>query len=409
MSDVIAEMQKGFENLKETNEKLIDSKLKGLGVSELEAKMAKIESDLNASEAKSQEMQAAKLVAEKKAEEMASQIDELRVAYNRGSESKAEKEDLHAKAVEAFLSKGESKLDEDQIKALATDTDGNGGYGLAITQAAKITDFMFETSPMRAYASVGSISTGEWKALIDSDEAGAGWVGERGARPETNTPTLGEKVITTHELYADPRATQTMIDDASFDVANWLAGKVSRKFSRKENSAFVNGDGVVMPRGILTYADGVIGPTGEREKIEQIASGAVGAIDSDAMFDLQGALKADYGSNARFFLNRSTLTAIRKLKDGQGNYLWEPGFNGGAGNAILGKEYALFEDMPALATDSLSIAYGDMAETYQIVDRTGIRVLRDPFTARPYVSFYTTKRTGGDVVNYESLKLMVTG
>lgn len=409
MSEVIAEMQKGFEHLKETNEKLIDAKLQGLGVSELEAKMAKIEKDLDASEAKSQEEQEVKLVAEKKASEMATQLEELRVAYNRGEESKSEKEDLHAKAVELFLSKGKDALDEDQIKALATDTDGNGGYGLAIAQAAKITDFMFETSPMRAYASVGNISTGEWKALIDSDEAGAGWVGERAGRGATSTPTLGEKTITTHELYADPRATQTMIDDASFDVANWLAGKVSRKFSRMENTAFVNGDGIVMPRGILTYADGVIGPSGEREKIEQIDSGAVGAIDADAMFDLQGALKADYNGNARFFFNRATLTDIRKLKDGQGNYLWEPGFNGGVGPTLLGKQYALFEDMPALATDSLSVAYGDMREAYQIVDRTGIRVLRDPYTARPYVSFYTTKRTGGDVVNYEALKLMVTG
>ena len=409
MSEVIAEMQKGFEHLKETNEKLIDAKLQGLGVSELEAKMAKIEKDLDASEAKSQEEQEVKLVAEKKASEMATQLEELRVAYNRGEESKSEKEDLHAKAVELFLSKGKDALDEDQIKALATDTDGNGGYGLAIAQAAKITDFMFETSPMRAYASVGNISTGEWKALIDSDEAGAGWVGERAGRGATSTPTLGEKTITTYELYADPRATQTMIDDASFDVANWLAGKVSRKFSRMENTAFVNGDGIVMPRGILTYADGVIGPSGEREKIEQIDSGAVGAIDADAMFDLQGALKADYNGNARFFFNRATLTDIRKLKDGQGNYLWEPGFNGGVGPTLLGKQYALFEDMPALATDSLSVAYGDMREAYQIVDRTGIRVLRDPYTARPYVSFYTTKRTGGDVVNYEALKLMVTG
>lgn len=409
MSEVIAEMQKGFENLKETNEKLIDSKIKGLGVSELEAKMAKIEADLDTAETKNQEMQAAKLVAEKKAEEMATQIDELRVAYNRGSESKSEKEDLHAKAVELFLSKGEKALDEEQYKALATDTDGNGGYGLAITQAANITDYMFETSPMRAYASIGNISTGEWKALIDSDEAGAGWVGERAGRPATSTPTLGEKTITTHELYADPRATQTMIDDASFDVANWLAGKVSRKFSRLENTSFINGDGIVQPRGILTYPDGVIGPSGEREKIEQIASGAVGGIDPDAMFDLQGALKADYNANARFFFNRATLTEMRKLKDGDDNYLWQPGFNGGVGPTLLGKQYALFEDMPALATDSLSVAYGDMRETYQIVDRMGIRVLRDPYTARPYVSFYTTKRTGGDVVNYESLKLMVTG
>jgi len=409
MSDVIEEMQKGFNHLKETNEKLIDSKLKGLGVDELEAKMTKIEADLDASETKSQEAQAAKLVAEQKAEKMATEIDELRVAFNRGGESKAEKEDLHAKAVDLFLMKGKEALDEEQMKALATDTDGNGGFGLAVTQAAKITDFMFETSPMRAYASVGNISTGEWEAIIDSDEAGAGWVGERSARPQTSTPNLGKKVITTHELYADPRATQTMIDDASFDVANWLAGKVSRKFSRLENTAFVNGDGVVQPRGILTYADGVIGSTGERELIEQVGSGEVGGIDADQLFELQGALKADYNANARFFFNRATLTNIRKLKDGDGNYLWQPGLSKGVGNSILGKEYALFEDMPELATDSLSVAYGDMREAYQIVDRMGVRVLRDPFTARPYVSFYTTKRTGGDVVNYEALKLMVTG
>jgi HK97 family phage major capsid protein len=232
-------------------------------------------------------------------------------------------------------------------------------------------------------------------------------VGETGARSATTTPQFGQWRIPVHELSAMPKATQKLLDDASIDIEAWLANKVADRFARAEATAFVTGDGTNKPRGFLTYASGTTLP-GTLERFDTGVNGAFAAAPSggDVLISALYGLKAQYRANATWFMNRTTLTLLRKLKDSNGAYLWAPGIGVGQPSTVLGYPLASFEDMPDPATDSLSIAVGDMAAAYQIVERTGIRVLRDPFTAKPHVLFYTTKRVGGDVVNFEALKLI---
>jgi len=211
-------------------------------------------------------------------------------------------------------------------------------------------------------------------------------------------------------LYAFPKATQKILDDAAINLEAWLSGKVSEKFARDEAAAFVNGDGVSKPRGFLTYLTGTTLPG----TIEQVATGVSGAFAAapsggDVLIDALYGLKAQYRANATWFMNRATTKLARKLKDSDGSYIWSPGIAAGQPASILGYPTASFEDMPDPAANSLSIAVGDMRAAYQIVDRVGIRVLRDPYTAKPYVGFYTTKRVGGDVVNFEALKIVRFG
>jgi HK97 family phage major capsid protein len=266
---------------------------------------------------------------------------------------------------------------------------------------------VFETSPMRAYASVQVISTDALEGLFDLNEASSGWVGETDTRTETNTPALGKWRIPTHELYAKPTATQKLLDDAEINMEAWLAGKVAEKFARDEATAFVTGSGINRPRGFLTYASGTTLP-GTIERFITGVNGAFAAAPNggDVLINALYGLKAQYRANATWFMNRATTTLTRKLKDTDGAYVWSPGIAAGQPATLLGYPVASFEDMPDPATDSLSIAVGDMREAYQIVDRIGIRTLRDPFSSKPYVEFYTTKRVGGDVVNFEAIKLI---
>lgn len=400
-----------FEEMKSNLADKQAEELKGLGISEIEEKQAKIDEDMDKVESKLQDQIEAAKTAEAKAEAFEKSLEDLRVAFERdgvGVDAKAE-EDIHEKAMEIFLRKGEDMkhFSDEEYKALSTDSDPDGGYRVAAATEAQMMTYLFETSPMRTYASQANISGNEWIAILDNDEAGSGWVGEKESRPETTTPQFAQKKIVANELYAEPRATQRMVDDAAFNLEGWLTGKVADKFARMENSAFINGDGVEKPRGILTYSDGVVGPgVASQELIEQISTGDATNLTTDAFFDMEAAVKGPYLMGANWFLNRKTVGAVRKLVDGQGNYIWDPGFNGKTGPSILGYNYARFEDMPAVGADALPIAFGNMKLAYQIVDRMGIRVLRDPYTAKPFVKYYTTKRVGGDVVNFEALKLM---
>lgn len=303
------------------------------------------------------------------------------------------------------LGEAEDKLFE--TKALSTTSDPNGGYLVTPAMSARMMTRIFETSPMRAYATVESIGTGSLEIIIDDDEASSGWVGEVAPRPETNTPAIGKKIIPVHELYANPKATQTALDDAGRDLESWLADKVSRKFARDEATSFFSGNGVNKPRGILTYTAGT--STYARDTVEQVTTGSAGVITPDSLIALQNALKEEYQNGAVFFMARATFGDILKKKDGQGQYLWGPGLNGQMreGALLLGKPVRFAADMPAIASAALSVAYGDFAEGYTIVDRQGIRTLRDPYSSKPYVQFYTTKRVGGDVTNFEAFKLLV--
>ena len=308
-----------------------------------------------------------------------------------------------------YLRKNNAGSPVDEIKALSVGSDPDGGFAVTPDMSGRIATLVRETSPMRQVANVAIIGTDALEGVNDLNEATSGWVGETEARAETAAPKIGEWRIPVFEQYAEPRATQKLLDDALFNVEEWLAGKIAERLSRMENEAFVSGNGVRKPRGFLTYAAGT--PSASAfSVIEQVPTGAAGGFAAtdpgDALISLVYSLKSAYRENAVFMMKRGTLAEARKLKDTDGNYLWQPDFQMKQGGTLLGFNVLEAEDMPAIAANSLSVAFGDFNAGYQIVDRQGIRVLRDSFTAKPYVKFYTTKRVGGDVVNFEAIKLL---
>jgi len=410
----------GFEEFKKANdERLAQIEKKGSADVVTEAKLQKIEADLEkaqkiADEAVLASKRQSRIVTDergevvdldRKAQEWASMNARRRGAVA-GSFGAADMDGYKA-AFDTFLRKGEEVMGPDERKALSVGTDPDGGYVVNPDLSGRIVMKVFETSPMRAYASIQVISSDALEGLFDLNEASSGWVGETDSRPETNTPQLGKWRIPAHELYAKPKATQKLLDDASINMEAWLASKVAEKFSRDEANAFVVGNGVNKPRGFLTYSSGTTLP-GTIERFDTGVNGAFAAAPNggDVLINALYGLKQQYRANATWFMNRATLKLTRKLKDSDGAYLWSPGIAAGQPASLLGYPVASFEDMPDPATDSLSIAVGDMREAYQIVDRLGIRTLRDPYSAKPYVEFYTTKRVGGDVVNFEAIKLI---
>lgn len=316
---------------------------------------------------------------------------------------------LYKKAFRNYLRKNNAGSDIEEIKALSAGSDPDGGYLVTPDISGRIVQLVNETSPMRQVAGIVTIGTDRLEGTRDLDEVTTGWVAETEARTETDTPQIGQYAIPVHEQYAEPRATQRLLDDAMFNIEEWLAAKIADKFSRMENTAFVSGDGSGKPKGFLTYAAGVPDST-TFNVIEQVVSGAAGAFAAsnpgDALINLVYSLKSIYRSNAVFMMKRATLAEVRKLKDADGNYIYSPDMQSKTGGTLFGFPVIEAEDMPALAADSLSIAFGDFHAGYQIVDRQGLHILRDNLTAKPFVKFYTTKRVGGDVVNFEAIKLM---
>ncbi len=312
-------------------------------------------------------------------------------------------------ALNNYLRKNNAGTDINEIKALSVGSDPDGGFAVPPDMGGRVISLILETSPMRQVANVVTIGSDALEGVNDLSDATSGWVGETEARTETTSPKIGEWRIPVYEQYAEPRATQKLLDDAMFDIEGYLAAKIADRLSRMENAAFINGNGVKKPRGILTYAAGT--PSSSAfNVIEQVVSGGTGAFATsnpgDALINLVYSLKAPYRDNACFMMKRATLAEVRKLKDGNENYLWQPDFQTRQGGTLLGFNVVEAEDMPAISSGSLAIAFGDFNAGYQIVDRQGIRILRDSFTAKPYVKFYTTKRVGGDVVNFEAIKLM---
>ena len=303
-----------------------------------------------------------------------------------------------------YLRFGENALSADEVKLLSVDSDPQGGYWVSPEMSHQIVEQVFETSPMRNVATVETISTDALEIPEDLGEADVGWTSETGVRTETATPTIGVRRIPVHEIYAMPKATQQLLDDARVNVEDWLARTIALRMGNTENTAFINGDGTDKPRGILTYPAGTANPG----QVRQVNSGHASQLTADGLRTMFYALKTPYIKNAQWLMARPTIEAIAKLKDGGGDYLWEPGLKAGEPQRLLGHPVERMEDMPAVAANSLSIAFGDWKQAYTIVDRAGVRVLRDPFSAKPFVLFYTTKRTGGDVTNFEALVLQKT-
>ena len=288
-----------------------------------------------------------------------------------------------------------------EVKLLSVDRDPGGGYWVRPTMSARITKIVFETSPMRQVAAVENIGSDSLELIADENQVAFGWVAEQDTRAQTDTADIAKRVIHAHEIYAEPRATQKLLDDAGFNVENWLSDKIADRFARAEAAAYVTGTGVGQPRGFTTYPSGTA--TGQ---VEQVNSGDADDLTADGLINLLYSLKSPYLNNAMFLAARLTIRDIRKLKDGQGRYLWEPRMQGERQpQALLGYPIRQADDMAAVSAGNEPVAFGDFRAGYTIVDRLGIRTVRDPFTAKPFIKFYTTKRTGGDVVNFEAIKL----
>jgi HK97 family phage major capsid protein len=261
---------------------------------------------------------------------------------------------------------------------------------------------------MRSVSRVTAISTDALELLQEKGSADVGWVAETAERPETGTPELQKVRIPVHQIYAKPRASQKLLDDASVDIETWLAQKIAEKMTLTENAAFINGDGNGKPKGFLAYDTVEVGK-GEWGKFEAVVSKENDALtDGDVLLEAFHALKAPYLRDASWLMARSALAAIRKLKGGDGHYLWQPRMSEGTPSTLLGYPVVVTDDMPALQAGrpSVAVAFGNFREAYQIVDRAGLHVLRDPFSAKPYVEFYATKRVGGDVINFDALKFI---
>ncbi|EEE43300.2 phage major capsid protein [Roseibium alexandrii] len=307
----------------------------------------------------------------------------------------------YTKAFQAHFRRGDVEA------SLNKGTDSEGGYLAPVEWDRTITGKLIEVSPMRQVASLQQISGTTYRKVFNLRGTASGWVGETAARPETDTASIAEMPIATGEIYAKPAATQQLLDDAEIDAETWLAGEVETEFAFQESNAFIAGDGANKPHGFLTFADGAANanrnPLGP---IKAVPAAASADVTSDELLDVIYALPSVYTQNARWVMNRTSLGTIRKLKDGQGNYLWQPSAQAGQPATLHGYPVSEMAGMPDMAANALSIAFGDFRRGYLIVDRVGIRVLRDPYTNKPYVLFYTTKRVGGSVIDPQALKVI---
>jgi len=310
--------------------------------------------------------------------------------------------DEYKDAFSAYVKRGEEK-------ALSIGVNADGGFVVPAETETEITRLLTAVSPIRAIAGVRQVSSAVYKRPISLTGPAVGWVGETAARPVTNSQTLAELSYPTMELYAMPAATSAFLDDAAVDVGQWIAEEVNAAFAAQETTAFVSGDGVNKPKGFLASTT-VAEASWSWGNLGYVATGAAGALPtsnaSDVLIDLVYALKAGYRQNANWVMNRKTQGALRKLKDSDGNYLWQPALSADGRARFMGFDLVEAEDMPNIGANSLSVAFGDFKRGYLIVDRQGVSVLRDPFSSKPYVLFYTTKRVGGGVADFDAIKLL---
>jgi HK97 family phage major capsid protein len=429
IKNLIQQQGTAWEEYKKTNDALLKAKAEGKAVGDLEAKLDKISKEMDS------------------LAEIRSQIDQLTARFNRkglGDDEASGDLQLECKAfnisrrsfvsnVNADVTVDEYKnyktaffkwarkgrleaLDDAERKSMLAGDDANGGYLLPPPTVGRIVKKIFELSPIRQIASVVSISTQALEGIYDNDEASVGYVGEVAARPNTGTPTLGKYRLEAFEIYANPKISQTLIDDAAYDVEGWLADKVANKLARFEGAEFVTGTGVNAIKGFTKYtltatADGTR-TWGQIEKIKTGVNGDFAASSpADKIFDLTQAFKPAYLNNAKWVTTREVVGKVRKFKGATtGDYLWQPGLQAGMSDKLLGYPIVMAQDLPALSTYATTSApclwLADWAEFYTIVDRMGIRTIRDNLTDKPNVQFYSTRRVGGGVLNFEAGKVL---
>ena len=326
----------------------------------------------------------------------------------RGAESDAP----HKKAFAAYLRTG----DDDALrglnveeKAMSTAVAADGGYLVDPQTAAEIVGVLRSAASIRSIANVVQVESSAFDVLVDHSDIGAGWATEADNTVESGTPQVDRISIALHELSALPKASQRLLDDTAFDVEGWLAQRIADKFSRAEAQAFLHGDGIDKPKGLLSYPK-VDNDLFDWGSIGYVPTGSDGDFNSgepaDAIVDLVYALGARYRANASFVMNSKTAGAVRKMKDADGRFLWSDGLAAAEPARLMGYPVLIAEDMPDIGADSFAIAFGDFNAGYTVAERPDLRILRDPFSAKPHVLFYATKRIGGDVSDFSAIKLL---
>jgi HK97 family phage major capsid protein len=386
MAQAFDDFMRAFEAFKETNDERLE---------QIEKRMA------------------ADVVTSDKLERINKAIDQLSLKAarpQRGGETRDIAVSERKAAFDAYVRHGDAAhLRRLELKALSAGEGADGGYTVPVEIETQIMRALKDVSPIRAISGNRQVSSSVYKKPFAIAGAATGWVAETGDRDETGSPTLAELSFPTMELYAMPAATQTLLDDSAVNIDEWVAEEVRVAFAEQENAAFVSGNGLDKPKGFLAY-DKAAETAWEWGKLGYVASGAAGAFaasdPADALIDLVYALKSSYRGNASWVMNRATQAEIRKIKDDEGNYIWRPGEQAGQGATLMTFPVVETEDMPDIDADAYAMAFGDFQRGYLVVDRVGIRVLRDPYSATPYVLFYTTKRVGGGVQDFDAIKLM---
>jgi HK97 family phage major capsid protein len=424
---LVEDLGKTHKEYRETNDALLKAKAEGKAVGDLEAKLVALDQRMDTLSELKTEFDKFVLASQrpgggtKDHEALATEAKTWNLMLRSDFQTKgrpapaevSSDEYVHYKSAFFALARHGNieKLSADERKALSAGSDPDGGYLLPASTVGRMVKRVYERSVMRRLALVVPISTDALEGISDNDETDAGWVTEIGTRNDTDTPTVGKYRIQAEEMYAQPKVTQKLIDDAATDVEAWLADKVADKFARVEGTAFLQGTGVGQPRGLCTYSTVATGDdTRDWAKFEHVVTGANGAFHTDKADPLQsllGAFRDEYLQNANWLMRREVRTLIRKMKEATSDrYLWEPSLQMGQPDRLLGYPVNIDQHMPTIATGSLSLAFGDFREAYTIVDRLGVRTLRDPYTAKPYVRFYSTKRSGGGAVNFEAVKFL---
>lgn len=383
---------KAWEEFKSSNEERIKAEAKGVADVLFEEKAAKINGALDA---------------------LGEQLKALEAKANRpgaGADGLSEAEAEHKAAYGNWMRKGvETGLAELEAKAFQIGVNADGGFAVPKVIDTAIVKKLVDISPVRQVAQVVQIGTSDYKKLADIGGTASGWVGETAARTATNTPQLAQIAPTMGELYANPQATQVMLDDTFFNAEQWLADSVAEEFARAEGAAFVSGNGTNQPTGFLAGTPVATADSGRAWGVLQyVASGGAAALptSADKFIDIVHSLKAGYRQGAIWMTSKAVLGAMRQYKDSTNQYLWQPSVQAGQPSTFMGYGVVEAEDMPAVAANAFPLAFGNFGAGYLIVDRMGVRTLRDPYSNKPYVGFYTTKRVGGIVQNSEAIKLL---
>lgn len=348
-----------------------------------------------------------------------SALDELKTALEEelkqvkrpggGTQSKVAGE--HKTAFITFMRKGnDDGLRDLERKALQVGVDEDGGFAVPEELDRAIIDLLKDEVVMRQEATTITVGGANYKKLVNLGGSASGWVGETDPRPATDASKLGQIEPFMGEIYGNPQATQTMLDDPFFNVEDWINSELAIEFAEQEEIAFTSGNGTKKPKGFLAYASSLDDDkTRAFGTLQHILSGATAGLTADAIIKLVYTLRKVHRNGAKFMMNNSSLFAARILKDSEGNYLWRPGLELGQPSTLAGYGVAENEQMPDIAADAKAIAFGNFKRGYTIVDRIGTRILRDPYTNKPFVGFYTTKRTGGMLADSQAIKLLQIG